>query len=187
MVGAGAGMTGTQPRGAIEMASVSLNRRRTTLWPWLAGLALLGLLIWAIGAMLDLDGLRSAASGDTEASTTTASTADQPVVSITEILPLGPEDRGRRVELRGSVIGEPIGEGVWIRFGDEAIFAALGEVPEDRPAQVDGYLAAATGDRMSAWIQQARLPELPEYAELDIVKTLVLRATPEGAGSDGAG
>ena len=148
------------------MADINVERKGPSVWPWIIGLLVLALLIWAIAEMVDTDETQVAEVEEVEPTGAPAAVpaptmepgAAQPV-ELATLMPLGADDAGRTIIARGTVVGQPTNEGYWILTDQDAV---LFVVAEERPGageavRVTGRLAPAAGDQARTWREQARL------------------------------
>lgn len=172
------------------MAAYWFRFDKSALRPWLAGLVILAALIWGISWLLDTQQLdRTAAEDEAEgtatAATTTAalagSASNAAPVPLAELLPLGPEDDGFRVIVRGSVVADPIAEGFWILTDeDEVIFArTMQPATSGQDLKLIGTLHQVAAAEGGAWAAEARLREAAGWK---VHRNLYLEAsTPPGS------
>jgi hypothetical protein len=150
------------------MAFFWYRRDWAALRPWLAGMVALAGLIWTISWLLDAQQItrdadqEEAGAAPAGAATTPAAAASNVrPVPLADLLPLGPEDDGFRVVVRGTVVGEPIGEGFWILTDeDEVLFVRTAQTTtsgEDR--ELTGTLHQVAAADGAARAQQAKLRE----------------------------
>jgi hypothetical protein len=155
--------------------------------PWLTGLLLLAGLVWGISWLLDTQQITRAADADDDEAGRAAATSstdspsesgsDAPPVPLAYLLPLGPEDEGFRVHVRGTVVGTPIAEGFWILTDeDEVIFARSAEpAAEGQDLRLTGTLHQVAAAEGAARAAQA---ELREAAGWKVHRNLYLAADP---------
>lgn len=145
------------------MAAFWFRRDWATLRPWLTGMVVLATLIWAISWLLDAQQITGEGAAEEQASATAAARAatvstnasNLVPVPLSDLLPLGPEDDGFRVVVRGTVVGEPIDEGFWVLTDEDEVLFVFANQPvnsgEDRTltgtlhqiAEADGAARAA--------------------------------------------
>lgn len=148
------------------MAASRFRIDREAALPWLAGLAILAGLIWAISWLLDTQQIGGQAMED-EVMPATASAPTIPAepassmapVPLADLLPLGPEDDGFRVTIRGTVVAEPIGTGFWVLTDeDEVIFAqATRSVASGQDIEMTGTLHQVSTAEGAARAAEAEL------------------------------
>ncbi|MBX6364129.1 MAG: hypothetical protein IRZ00_09700 [Gemmatimonadetes bacterium] len=181
------------------MAGAHLDRRRGAgIWPWIGGLVVLGLAIWAIMELVDTRKDQAAAAvtnGDAPppASPSPAATAEgapavapPPTTQIEALLPLGAEDEGQRVVARGEVAGEATARGFWLRIGPAtAIWAASDQLPRtgQRVTGVAGVLRRPPPGSVGRWLSAAKYaPAAGATVVEDLyLDTRVTAGTPPGA------
>lgn len=148
--------------GRGHRADINVERKRPSIWPWIVGLLVLSLLIWAIAEMVDRDDV-----AQVEPAQEPAVPAPQPrapeeaPTSLEQLDPLGPDDVGRRVNVSGAVVGQPAGNGFWILTDqDRVVF-----IQTDRPVvtgehvQVTGTIDQNTSEESEQWFDEAGLRE----------------------------
>lgn len=144
------------------MADINIERKRPSIWPWVVGLLVLALLIWAIAEMVDTDRTQEVAEGEAPVPPAAVPTPQAPGTEVTELTalaPLGPEDRGRRVRARGQVVAQRVDDGFWLLTDqDELLFV----VSEQRPSagetlEVVGMLEPSSEEEADRRLQEARV------------------------------
>lgn len=103
------------------MRHVDMKRRQTTPWPWLAGLVMLGLVVWAVTSLLAAAPEEPAPVADAaEEELSPASLPMQvnpigvsPVRDVSELAPLDEDDIGQRLRAQGEVLATGNG-GFWM-------------------------------------------------------------------------
>jgi len=150
-----------------------MRRRRSRLdsrvvGPWLAGIVILAGMIWWFSWLMDVQ--RIERSGETDQIGNVVATQErfevpgdenEEPIPIADLLPLGPEDIGFKVIVRGTVVGEPLDDGFWfLTDEDEVIFARQGHPAEaGQDLTLTGRLdrmPAAEGEKLA---NRARLRE----------------------------
>lgn len=126
-------------------------------------------LIWWISWLLDTQRIERAADDDEVESAAIASATTSPrvattgsdavPVSLADLLPLGPEDEGFRVIVRGTVVGEPLDEGFWfLTDEDEVLFARRSVQAESgQDLTLTGTLHQVAAAEGAAWAERSRL------------------------------
>jgi hypothetical protein len=152
------------------MAAFWFRIERSVLRPWLAGMVLLAGVIWGISWLLDTQQIEGAAADDEVAggapSTAVAAApggmpSNAAAVPLADLLPLGPEDDGFRVKVRGTVVAEPITEGVWILTDEDEVLFALTAKPaaSGQDLTLTGTLHQVAAAEGAARAAQAKLRE----------------------------
>lgn len=148
------------------MADINVERKGPSVWPWIIGLLVLALLIWAIAEMVDTDETQVAEVEEVEPAGAPAAVPAPTVepgaaqaVELGTLMPLGTEDAGRTVTTRGTVVGQPIEEGYWILTDQDAVLFVVTEEKRNsgESVHVTGRLAPVTGDRVRTWRERANL------------------------------
>lgn len=167
------------------------HRDWATLRPWLAGLVVLAGLVWGISWLLDAqqitgdqDSEERGAAAPAATGTPAATASNAVPVPLADLLPLGPEDDGFRVVVRGTVVGEPTGEGIWILTDeDEVLFVRTAQPATSGEDQsLTGTLHQVAGAEGAAWAVKARLREAAGWK---VHHNLYLEV--EGAGAAASG
>lgn len=148
------------------MAASRFRIDREAIRPWLTGLAVLAGLIWVISWLLDTQQIGGQPM-DEEAAPAAASTTATPAepvssmapVPLADLLPLGPEDDGFRVTVRGTVVANPTPHGFWILTDeDEVIFAqATRPVASGQDIEMTGILRQVSSTEGAARAAAAKL------------------------------
>ncbi len=149
------------------MAASRFRFDSQTLRPWLAGTLILAGLIWGISWLLDAQRIEGAADDEVEHTTAAATAAAAPAesdaapVPLSYLLPLGPEDEGFRVHVRGTVVGEPITDGFWFLTDEDEVLFALTAQPatEGQDLNLTGTLHQIAAAEGAARAAQAKLRE----------------------------
>jgi len=148
------------------MADINVERKGPSVWPWIIGLLVLALLIWASAEMVDTDETQVAEIEEVEPTGAPAAVPAPTMepgaaqaVELGTLMPLGADDAGRTIMTRGTVVGQSIDEGYWILTDQDAV---LFVVAEEKPGtgesvQVTGRLAPAAGDQARTWRERANL------------------------------
>lgn len=126
------------------MADINVERKGPSIWPWVIGLLVLALLIWAIAEMVDTDedvtevaetdGVEQveeppAAVPEPEPVEPEPGVTPDEAVELEELLPLNSDDIGRPVLIEGEVVGEPIDDGFWLRVDNDETHALFVQTP----------------------------------------------------------
>lgn len=157
------------------MASSRFRLDGRTVRPWLTGLVIFAALVWWISWLLDTQRIEGAAEDDdlspaalsssTSPSALTAASGDAgsggAPVPLADLLPLGPEDEGFRVVVRGTVVGEPLTDGFWfLTDEDEVLFARRSiQAESGQDLTLTGTLHQIPAAEGTAWAERARLRE----------------------------
>lgn len=147
------------------MADINVERKGPSVWPWIIGLLVLALLIWAIAEMVDTDETQVAGVEEVEPAAPPAAVPAPTMqgqaapVELQTLMPLGTDDAGRMVNARGTVVGQPLSEGYWILTDQDAVVFVLSKDRRDtgEAVQVTGRLAPAAANQVQTWRQQANL------------------------------
>ncbi|HEX7119568.1 MAG TPA: hypothetical protein VF212_12310 [Longimicrobiales bacterium] len=185
------------------MADINVERKGPSIWPWIIGLLVLALLIWAIAEMVDTDEERMAGVQPVEEvrepAAVPAPTPMPPAGEAAELrtlLPLGSDDIGRSVMLDGQVVGQPTNEGFWVAAelnGElHAIFVQtpartrdgqmlrMADIQTGQDVQLMGTLQQAPSGQASTWIQQSQLQQEPDFQRWNVHRDLMLSSAPAG-------
>lgn len=122
------------------MADLNIVRKAgPTLWPWLIGLVVLGLLIWGISELVNTDrdnatmaeadaDVSPVATGAVPGSGAQAVEQTPPVTPapLAALMPLGTQDVGQRVSVTGEVLTNPADGGFWVRTENRAVIWVKG-------------------------------------------------------------
>jgi hypothetical protein len=165
-----------------HMADINVERKRPSIWPWIVGLLVLALLIWAIAEMVDRDDVARVDPAEEP-----AVPAPQPAVpheapvDLEQIAPLGSDDLGRMVNVSGSVVGQPLDNGFWVLTDqDRVVF-----IQTDRPVvtgehvQVTGMVEQNTHEQSEQWFDEAGLREAVGW---NVERSMHLRVGEPGPG-----
>lgn len=175
------------------MVDINLEKRRgPSIWPWIVGLGVLALLVWGIAALVNTRKTTEAAEAPASGSMPAAAPAAVPApaaptgttVSLTTLLPLGPEDAGQHVNTSGVVVGQPTGTGFWLRAGNDVVWVESNAVVKrgEELATVSGTLESETAADANRHIQQASLR--PERG-WTVQRSLYLVQQPDGSAPPG--
>jgi hypothetical protein len=171
------------------MRHMHIERKRTTAWPWVAGLAVLAVIAWGVTSLL-------AAPHDDEepAGNTVAEEAVEPVPiplppnplsttpavrAVQELAPLDLEDVGQEVRAEGEVVATGT-DGYWLLDGSEVI-----RVDSDRLVRkgqivtVEGVLQADEDSERTDRIAREVLSRNGLASEWRVARSVKLVARPE--------
>ena len=186
------------------MADINVERKGPSIWPWIIGLLVLALLIWAIAEMVDTDEGRVAGVEQVEepvaaVPTPTPVTPEAEMgaaVDLETLSPLGSDDIGRMARVEGKVIGQPIDQGFWVQTalnGEEhAIFVQTPahtadglmlqtqDVKTGQNVNVMGTLTQASPAQASQWAEQAKLTQESNYQQMNVHQDLMLSSMQTG-------
>jgi hypothetical protein len=175
------------------MRQTDLERKRTSAWPWLAGLAIFGLILWGVTSLL------AAPRGEEDAvAATPAEDALGPAPipippapirdmgvgrSIEELSPLGEEDIGEVVRAEGEVVATGV-TGFWMVTGAEVIRVdSHRTVRKGEAVTVQGTLRAPDGEERTDEIASEVLSRAAAAESREVVRTVKLVETVEGDGA----
>jgi len=159
---------------------------------WLTGGVVLVGLMWVISWLLDTQQIGGESVDDEVAATTTVTTttAATPVsglapVPLSDLLPLGPEDDGFRVTIRGTVVAEPTRSGFWVLTDeDEVLFVrTVRPAASGQDLELTGTLRQWPSAEGKARAEEAKLREAAGWKVHD---TLFLDADPSPVGGPAA-
>lgn len=176
------------------MADINVERKGPSIWPWIIGLLVLALLIWAIAEMVDTDQAEVAGVEQVEepvaAVPTPAPVTPAPGTDLSELMPLGADDAGQMVNVEGQVVGQPTDQGFWVMTvvngQPHAIFAQAParttdgqmlqtqDVRQGQSVQLAGTLQQAQTEQITGWIEQGQLEQQPSYEQWTVVRELIL-------------
>jgi hypothetical protein len=131
---------------------------------------LLAGLMWGISWLLDAQRIDRAPGSDEEPSTPTSpAAAAAPMeagkvavaLPLAAVMPLGPEDEGSRVIVRGTVLGQPLDDGFWILADeDEVLFVRTTQpATTNQDLTLTGTLHQIAAAEGAAWAARAKLRE----------------------------
>lgn len=151
------------------MADINVEKRSPGIWPWVVGLAVLALLIWALVALLDGDDDAEVAVVEPVATEVEPAppmgASDATVIAaglpVSQIVQTPAEWTGRTVAGEARVVEVPTDRGFWIEDGGERLFVILDDAPAERPV----HIQQGQGIRMSGAVVHADLSGIP--GELD--------------------
>jgi hypothetical protein len=151
------------------MADINVERKGPSIWPWIIGLLVLALLIWAVAEIVDRDDQQVATTETYEEpgaipAPVTDQTYGQPSeeAGLTPVLPLRDEHVGTRVGIAGTVVGQPVaGQGFYLRDADNNVIFVRS--PETVQA---GEAVTVTGTLQRDEAQRA--PELQERDGMNV-------------------
>lgn len=175
------------------MADIDVARkRRPGLAPWVVGLIVLVLLIWAITELMNTgrrdavveaaaDSAVAPAAAAAPSPETAAVAAPRPTIAqVVELMPLGAEDLGQRVSASGAVVGEATKGGFWLKVDRSTVlWVSTDQAPKggQQPTAVTGVLRRADPTRIAGWLNAAKYA--PDESTV-LVRDLYLEARAEG-------
>lgn len=156
------------------MTDINVERKSPAIWPWVVGLIVLGLLVWALSALFGRDEREGgqvglvAPLGNDPAPAAPVLDGMQGVTPgtgfpVSEILQSPDEWAGRTVAGEARVAEVPTDRGFWIEDRGERIFVILGDAPAERPVDV----RAGQRLRMSAATVHTDLAGVPGSVDAD--------------------
>ena len=125
------------------MADINVERKSTSIWPWILGLIALALLIWVLVEALGNDEPEVAAvPAVTEVQPTVPPVAPEPIaqaegVPVSQIIESPATWTGRTVAGEVRVVGVPTDRGFWIEDQGERLFVILNDQPRERPININ--------------------------------------------------
>jgi hypothetical protein len=152
------------------MRQLDMKRKQTSAWPWLAGVVLLGLVVWGVTSLLappvDAEGPVSEGSEEELAPSALPMPVNPvgitPVRDVRELSPLGQEHLGQRLRAEGEVVATGT-DGFWILAGSEVIrvdseqvvrqgqsVEVQGTLHEDDPARTEQIVSEVLSRRVQA-------------------------------------
>lgn len=173
------------------MADINVERKGPSIWPWIIGLLVLALLIWAIAEMVSTD--QEQVATETQAPPA-AVPAPAPAPgaagaeNLSALMPLGPEDANRNVMVNGEVVGQPTSEGFWIRTPDNQVIFVQSTQPVTTGQNVSatGTLQNTPSNQASTRMSEANLsPESGWTVQRDMFVSSATVQTQPGAQQPG--
>lgn len=125
------------------MADIHVDRRGPSIWPWIIGLIVLALLIWALTELLDNDDdLVTDPAGEQPARVEPAPEpmAPAPMVAALPVAEIAGDPasfEGRTVSGEVRVSEVPTDRGFWIEDQGQRLFVVLGDRPLEDPIDID--------------------------------------------------
>lgn len=152
------------------MADINVERKGPSIWPWIIGLLVLALLIWAIAEMVDTDEPEVAEVTEVEQPVAAVPTPEpEPGVAeappVSNLMPFDAEDEGALVAVSGQVVAEPIDAGYWVLTdqNDVLFVRTHREVAEGQNVSLTGTLREAKHDDAQKWMRDAQLEETEDW------------------------
>ena len=160
------------------MADINVERKGPSIWPWIIGLLVLALLIWAIAEMVDTDQpeVATVERVEQEPAAVPAPVPAEPqpgaAADIGTVLPLGADDVGRQVMVSGTVVGQPTQDGFWIQptsaqnevfFVRSPAHTSTGQpldassLSSGQQVSIMGTIEQASASQVNTWIEQSQL------------------------------
>ncbi len=169
------------------MAEIRIERKRgPSPWPWLIGLVVLALLIWAIAELVNTDRDNETMAAADEANAPAANAAPpgamapstpgaQPpppgtvapaterggVAALGELMPLGAQDAGQTVTAGGTVLSRPAHGGFWLKSDANAVLWVKSDLKVKSGQQIpelSGALEQAPPGAAAQWLQDTDVP-----------------------------
>lgn len=168
------------------MADINVERKGPSIWPWVIGLLVLALLIWAIAEMVDTDEPAQVAEQPVEEVVEPPAAVPEPgttaeIAEFDELLPIGVEDTGRQVIVEGEIVGQPQSDGFWVNMeNDHVIWVQAPAISEERQPidvatletgqtiDVLGTVEELPGDQAQALIENAQLRNEDDFADWNV-------------------
>lgn len=131
------------------MADINVERKSPGIWPWIIGLLVLALLIWALVAVLGGDDEAELAVVDPLATEVTevdptlppvetpAPIAEGVGVPVSQIIESPATWTGRTVGGEVRVVEVPTDRGFWIEDQGERLFVILRDAPAEQPVDIN--------------------------------------------------
>lgn len=167
------------------MARIDVEKKKKTLWPWVAGAVVLMILGWAITEHLAsppeaeappavaLEGANEPAAIPSPADEYGPEDPTDPNRALAEVAPLGEEDVGQTVRLEGEVVATG-NSGFWVVWGADILRVDSEQrVRKGDTVQVSGTLREADPDRTDE-IASSVISRLPGADDWNIVRTVKL-------------
>ncbi|HWV58323.1 MAG TPA: hypothetical protein VNZ57_12790 [Longimicrobiales bacterium] len=151
------------------MADINVERKSPSIWPWIVGLLVLALLIWAIAEMVDRGDAQLETAQETETevvpSAVPAPGAVTEVRTLEELAPLGSDDVGQMVRFSAQVIGQPGTDGFWVRTrsGEMIYVVSSRTIQPDQQIEIQGIIERSAPDEATGRIDRAQLRQHPEF------------------------
>ncbi len=198
------------------MAEIRIERKRgPSLWPWLIGLVVLALLIWAIAELVNTDRdnktMAAADSTNTPVANATApaamapstpgasptpapgavAAAEQPGVNtLGALLPLGVQDVGQTVAAGGMVLTKPADGGFWLRSDGNVVLWVKGNQsvkPGQQLGEIVGTLQQPRPGEPDAWLRDSDVQaQVDKNRDWQLNTQLYLDASASGPRAAGA-
>jgi len=174
-------------RRVTPMAEINVERKSPGIWPWVIGLAVLALLIWALFALLDGDDEEVAVVDPVATPVETAplempdATMAAAGIPVSEIVQSPAEWTGRSVAGEARVAEVPTDRGFWIEDGGERLFVLLNDAPAERPVDI----APGQTVRLSGAVVHGDLAAVP--GEIDADTRAIVQGLPVFLGIDESG
>jgi hypothetical protein len=175
------------------MRQLDMKRKQTSAWPWLAGLVVLGLAVWAATSLLapkaeELDTTADAAVEDVLSPAALPMPANPvgitPLRSVDELAPLSQDDVGQRVRAEGEVLATGTA-GFWMLAGSDVLRVESGRtVRLGQTVEVQGTLQEEPPERTDQVASEV-LSRRPQAEGWNVARGLKLVEEREEASTEG--
>lgn len=127
------------------MADINVERKGPSIWPWIIGLIVLALLIWALTELFDNDDDSVLVTDPAGEQPSMVEPAPEPIspgpmvaaLPVAEIAGDPESFEGRTVSGEARVMEVPTDRGFWIEDGGQRLFVILGDRPAEEPLDIN--------------------------------------------------
>lgn len=129
------------------MADIDVQRKGPSIWPWIIGLLVLALIIWAVAEMVDTDDAElaetelieeePAAEIQPDVLTEPEAVAPAAGISVAEIAESPTTFTGRTLDAEVRVVDVPTDRGFWIEDQGKRLFAIIIDQPREVPLDIN--------------------------------------------------
>lgn len=152
------------------MADINVERKGPSIWPWIIGLLVLALLIWAIAEMVDTDEPEVAEVTEVERPVAAVPTpAPEPGIAgapaISNLMPLDAQDEGQMVSVSGQIVGQPVDDGFWILTDENDVLFVRSdrEVTSGQNVTLTGTVRTSQSGDAQEWMSGAQLQQAEDW------------------------